>query len=201
MTVEPQPHCENADLDLRAMLYALGDPSIDRLDFESLMESTPEAMEAVARAVEIIHGVKEAQLPSSPAAGKMASVQRLPVPPRPSGWLPSTVWTVAACSLAASLLVLIILWKPDAELSRHSDWSAIASAWSDVQSTLQPTVQSSPDSDTSLVTGAPASESGDFLLASFELVDESESMESEDIPSWLIMAASSVHSPTEESLQ
>lgn len=200
MTVEPQPYCENADLDLRAMLYALGDPSVDRLDFESLMECTPEAMEAVARAVEIIHGVRDTQLLCT-TARKTAFVQRLPVPPRPAGWLSSTVWTVAACSLAASLLILINLWKPGAEPSRHSDWSAIASAWSDVQSTLQSTVPSSPDSDTSRGTGAPASESGDFVLASFELVDESESMESDDIPSWLIMAASSVHSPSEESLQ
>lgn len=202
MTVEPKQNLEHADLDLQAMLYVLGDPAIDRLAFESTMESTPEAMESVARAVEILHGVRGSLSRPQPVL-----LQPVPLPPaypqpvqalsRRSLWLKPAVWPLAACSLAASLLTILAVWKPDAEPNQRSDWSAIASAWSDVHSTEQ----RSPDSGTTPDANAPAFEASDLVLASFEHDDEPESIESDDIPSWLIIAASSVHPSSEEALQ
>lgn len=197
MTVEPEPNFEIADLDLLAMLYVLGDPSIDRLAFESKMESTLEAMEAVARAVEIIHGVRDSQVLPQSMGGNSTFLEPAPPPSGRSGWLATTVWPVVAGALAASLLIFLTSWKPDAEPTQRSDWSAIASAWSDVQSTEQPL----PDSGAIQDIGVPAFESGDLVLTSFELVDEPESIETDDIPSWLIIAASRVQSSAEESLQ
>lgn len=191
MNTDPSSNRLDSDLEMQAMLYALGDPSLDREAFESLMESNVEAMEALSRAVWMIQGVKSSE--STHAASLVADT----TPPyvlRPS-WN-QVAWIASALAIAASLVALFSLGKPLSDSDSVSEWSAIASAWSDVQtSDLR---GSDPLTPREFATNILDSE--DFTLASTTYPDD-ELPDSDDIPNWLITAASQANGTAEGTLQ
>lgn len=191
MTTDPSSNRLDSDLEMQAMLYALGDPSLDRDAFESLMESNVEAMEALSHAVWMIQGVKSSE--STHAASSIVDTTT-PFVLRPS-WN-QVAWIASALAIAACLVVFFSLGEPLADSDTPSEWSAIASAWSDVQtSDLR---GSDPLSPREFATNTL--DSDDFTLASITYPDD-ELPDLDDIPNWLITAASRANSTAEGTLQ
>jgi hypothetical protein len=191
MTTNPSSNRLNSDLEMQAMLYALGDPSLDREAFEFLMDSSSEAMEAVSRAVWMIQGVKSSQ--STPIAPLVVATTSVNVH-RPT-WN-QVVWIASALAMAASLVAFFSLREPLSDSDSGSEWSAIASAWSDVQTSDLKGFD--PLAPRELATSTLDSE--DFTLASTTYPDD-ELPDSDDIPNWLITAASRANSTAEGTLQ
>lgn len=191
MTTDPSSNRLDSDLEMQAMLYALGDPSLDRDAFESLMESNVEAMEALSHAVWMIQGVKSSE--STHAASSIVDT----TPPfvlRPS-WN-QFAWIASALAIAACLVVFFSLGAPLADSDTPSEWSEIASAWSDVQTfDLR---GSDPLSPREFATNTL--DSDDFTLASITYPDD-ELPDLDDIPNWLITAASRANNTAEGTLQ
>jgi hypothetical protein len=194
MTTEPTSNRSDSDLEMRAMLYALGDPSLDREAFESLMESDSEAMEAVSRAVWVIQGVisSRATHGASHAAVSASTPARAPR----SAW-GQAAWVAGALAIAASLVAFFSLGKPVSDSDFSSEWTAIASAWTDVQGSEVRGLDPFAPRELS----ASALDSDDFSLVSGNDSDENQSPDVEDIPSWLITAASRAQHATDGTLQ
>ncbi|XZE33356.1 hypothetical protein SH501x_004137 [Pirellulaceae bacterium SH501] len=192
MTTDPTSNHLDSNLEMQAMLYALGDPSLDRAAFESLLESNCEAMEAVSRAVWVMQGVRSSRVSSiTPRVTPTA-----PIEPRRSAWHQSA-WIAGALAIAASLVAFFSLGRPKADPDSSSDLSAIAAAWSDVQTSELKSLDPFPHRELSTNTF----ESEDLVLASASFSVEDELYDSVDIPSWLITAASRANETTEGTLQ
>lgn len=194
MTTEPTSNRSDSDLEMRAMLYALGDPSLDREAFESLMESNSEAMEAVSRAVWVIQGVMSSR--ATHAASHAAASAATPARAPRSAW-GQAAWVAGALAIAASLVAFFSLGKPVSDSDFSSEWTAIASAWTDVQGSEVRGLDPFAPRELSAI----ALDSDDFSLVSGNDSDENQTTDVEDIPSWLITAASRAQNATDGTLQ
>lgn len=118
------------DKGLEAMLYVLCDESIDRDAFEAKLENDLALAEAVAEAVSMVQGLKQAAGSSSASMVSKPRFEGSVVRSRQMSFLAKGL--VAMVSIAAASCVIFFRWQRDTVIASAESLPEIAAAWIDL---------------------------------------------------------------------
>lgn len=120
----------DSDMGLEAMLYVLCDVSIDRDAFEAKLENDPALAEAVAEAVAIVQGLKQAAVSSNTSIVATPRFEDSIVRSKQMPVLAKGL--VAIVSIAAVFCVIFFRWQRDTIIASAESLPEIAAAWIDL---------------------------------------------------------------------
>ena len=120
----------DSDKGLEAMLYVLCDESIDRYAFEAKLEHDPSLAEAVAEAVAIVQGLKQAAVSSNASMNTKQPFEGSVVRSRQMPFLAKGF--VAIVSIAAAFCVIFFRWQRDTVIASAESMPELTAAWIDL---------------------------------------------------------------------
>ena len=183
----------DSDKGLEAMLYVLCDVSIDRDAFEAKLENDPALAEAVAEAVAIVQGLKQAAAISNASMNTQPSFKDSVVRPRQMPFLAKGL--VAILSIAAAFCVIFFRWQRDTIIASAESLPEIAAAWIDLNEAntdLMDVSTSRFESD-----GDAQSDTDSAGLGA----EHNQLAVTDDLPDWMLLAVTGTDSLNPEAIK
>lgn len=183
----------DSDQGLEAMLYVLCDASIDRDAFEAKLENDPALAEAVAEAVAIVQGLKQAAVSSNASMVFTPRFESNDIGSRQMPFLAKGL--LAMVSIAAAFCVIFFRWQRDTIIASAESLPEIAAAWIDLNEANSDLMDASisrlgSDGDTESDTDSAGLGAEHKQLAV-----------ADDMPDWMLLAVTGTDSQNSEAIK